>query len=252
MAESSDEIVRRLEGMARELRSEVINMLGRIEIPQLGKALSAVEIITTLYFHHLRINSLDPLWDGRDRFLLCKRNAAPILLAALAKVGLFPLEKLQDLNWVDSILQGNIDMSDVPGADMIQGSISKGLSVGLGSALEAKNQKKDFRVFVLLGREEVEAEEFRKEGIDAVRFKANNLTAIVDYNRVQIEGSVSELADSVLIGPEPMVERWESLGWFVIEIDGHNISQIVYVLDEAARVKAKPTVIVAHTIDDKG
>jgi transketolase len=236
----SEELIKRLEEIARDLRMDVIKALGKTGSGYLAESLSAAEIIASLYFHHLRLNPSDPLWDGRDRFVLSKLRAAPILYAALSRAGFFPAERLQSLKPSEE------GINRLPGVDADLTSPGRGLSVGLEIALQAKLSKKGFWVYVLLGEEEIQDERVQEAALDALHAKADNLTVIVDYNGVPVGSE-----DFDVMGPEPMVQKWESFGWFVIEIDGHDIFQMLYTLDEAVRVKGKPTVVVAHTVKGK-
>jgi len=212
-----------------------------------GGSLSSIDILTCLYFHHMRIKPEDPSWEDRDRFVLSKGHAAPALYAVLAELGYFPKEALLTLRQVGSMLQGHPDMRKTPGIEMSTGSLGNGLSVGIGMALGARLVRKNYHVYVLIGDGEVNEGEIWEAAMAASKYKLDNLTAICDFNRVQLDGPIEEIMPL-----DPLPEKWKAFNWNVIEIDGHNMEEILDALDEAKQIKGKPTMIIAHTIKGKG
>jgi len=236
-----------LEGIARKLRRHVITMISRAGSGHPGGSLSAADIITALYFRIMRHDPANPRWPDRDRFILSKGHAAPILYAALAECGYFPLEWLTTLRKSGTCLQGHTDSRLTPGVDMSAGSLGQGLSVGIGMALAAKMDGKGYRTYVLLGDGECQEGQVWEAAMFAPNYKLDNLTAIVDYNGLQLDGFTRQIMDL-----EPFVEKWRSFKWDVLQVDGHNMQQVVDALQKAAQVKDKPVVIVARTVKGKG
>jgi len=236
-----------LEGIARKLRRHVITMISQAGSGHPGGSLSAADIITALYFRTMRHDPANPHWPDRDRFILSKGHAAPVLYAALAECGYFPLEWLTTLRKSGTCLQGHTDSRLTPGVDMSAGSLGQGLSVGIGMALAAKMDGKGYRTYVLLGDGECQEGQVWEAAMFAPNYKLDNLTAIVDYNGLQLDGFTRQIMDL-----EPFVEKWRSFKWDVLQVDGHNMQQMVDALQKAARVKDKPVVIVARTVKGKG
>ncbi len=243
----SDELIGKMNNIARDIRRDVLMMTTKAKSGHPGGSLSAADIITALYFHHLRHDPKNPKWKDRDRFILSKGHVCPALYAALARCGYFPRETLWTLRQVGSILQGHPDMTKTPGVETSTGSLGQGLSIGVGMALAARLDKKDYRVYVLLGDGETDEGQVWEAAMSAAHYKLDNLTAIVDYNGLQLDGFVKDI-----MSIDPVVEKWRSFGWHTIEINGHNMREILDALDMAERIKFKPTVIVAHTIKGKG
>ena len=241
------ELVGELEAKAKRLRSEIIKMIYTAQSGHPGGSLSAADIITVLYFHQMRINPENPLWEDRDRFVLSKGHAAPALYAALAELGYFPKENLSSLRQIGSILQGHPDMRKTPGIDMSTGSLGNGLSIGIGMALSARLSKKDYDVYVLIGDGECDEGGIWEAAMAAAKYRLDNLIAICDFNRVQLDGPID-----TIMPLEPLSKKWESFNWNVIEIDGHNVLEILDALDEARRAKNPPSIIIAHTVKGKG
>ncbi len=236
-----------LEGIARKLRRHVITMISQAGSGHPGGSLSAADIVTALYFRVMRHDPSNPRWPDRDRFILSKGHAAPVLYAALAECGYFPLEWLTTLRKSGACLQGHTDSRLTPGVDMSAGSLGQGLSVGIGMALAAKLDKNDYRVYVLLGDGECQEGQVWEAAMFAPNYKLDNLTAIVDYNGLQLDGFTRQIMDL-----EPFVEKWRSFKWEVLQIDGHDMQQVVDALRNAGQVKDKPVVIVARTVKGKG
>lgn len=236
-----------LEQIAKGIRRHIITMLAKAGSGHAGGSLSAVEIVTALYFCILRHDPSRPQWAERDWFILSKGHAAPLLYAVLAERGYFPKEELATLRKLDSRLQGHTDRTATPGVEMSAGALGQGLSFGIGVALAARLDQKDYRVYVLLGDGECDEGQVWEAAMAAAHFKVDNLVAVVDHNELQLDGWNRQIMNL-----EPLGEKWHSFGWHVIEIDGHNFAQILNALKEAKQIKGQPTVIVAHTIKGKG
>jgi len=233
--------------MAKKLRRHVITMIATAGSGHPGGSLSAADIITALYFKVLHYNPRNPQWPGRDRFILSKGHAAPILYAALAEAGFFPVAELATLRKLDSRLQGHADRKFTPGVEMSAGSLGMGLSFAIGVALAARLDSKNYRTYVLLSDGECEEGQTWEAALAAAHFKLDNLTAIVDYNGMQLSGWTRDIMNL-----EPFIQKWQAFGWHSIDIDGHNFNQILSACQEAKKIKGKPTVIVARTIKGKG
>jgi transketolase len=212
-----------------------------------GGSLSATDIITVLYFHTMRYDPKNTKWEDRDRFVLSKGHAAPALYAALAEAGFFPVDELLTLRKIGCRLQGHPCMRKVPGVEMSSGSLGQGLSVAIGMALAGRLDKKDYRVYVMLGDGEVESGNIWEAAMAAVHYKLDNITAFLDRNTLQIDGPTEQI-----MALEPLIEKWRAFGWHVIEIDGHNITEIINSIEEAKNTKGRPTLILAHTTKGKG
>ncbi|MHB0878406.1 MAG: transketolase [Anaerolineae bacterium] len=243
----SENLIGELEERARQLRCDVVQMVHDAGSGHPGGSLSAAEIIAALYFEHLRIDPGKPDWPERDRFLLSKGHAAPVLYAALAHRGFFPVEELCTLRQLGSRLQGHPDRLKTPGVEMTSGALGHGIAIGAGLALAARRTGASWRTYVLLGDGEMQAGVAWEGLLIAAKYRLSNLTAIVDQNDVQLDGPVHEI-----LPMEPMVDKWRAFNWAVIEIDGHNVRQILEALDEAAHIHDRPTVIIAHTTKGKG
>jgi transketolase len=240
-----------LKGMAKQLRRHVITMIATAGSGHPGGSLSAADIITALYFKVLRHDPKNPEWPDRDRFILSKGHAAPILYAALAEAGYFPVTELATLRKLDSRLQGHTDRNLTPGVEMSAGSLGMGLSFGIGVALAARLDSKAYRTYVLLSDGECEEGETWEAALAAAHFKAHskldNLTAIVDYNGMQLSGRTRDIMNL-----EPFSQKWQAFGWHTIDIDGHDFDQILSACQGAEKIRDKPIVIVARTIKGKG
>jgi transketolase len=204
--------------------------------------------VTTLYFGGiLRYRPDQPEWPERDRFIMSKGHAAPLLYAVLAQAGYFSRDELWRLRQIDSPVQGHPVQGMLPGVEATTGSLGQGLSVGLGHVLGGHLNKLDYRVYVLLGDGECEAGQVWEAAMAAAHFNADTLTAILDYNKFQETGPISrEMA------LEPLVDKWQSFGWHVEEADGHNLPALIHELKVAQMVKGQPTIIIAHTVKGKG
>ena len=235
-----------LEEMAKKLRRHVITMIATAGSGHPGGSLSAADIITALYFKILRHNPQNPHWQDRDRFILSKGHAAPILYAALAESGYFPVEELATLRKLGSRLQGHTDRNLTPGVEMSAGSLGQGLSFSVGVALAAKLDHRDYKTYVLLSDGECDEGQTWEAALSAAQFKLDNLVAIVDCNQIQLSGWTRDIMNL-----EPLNQKWQAFGWRTIDIDGHDFSQILSAF-QAEKIKGKPTVIIARTIKGKG
>jgi transketolase len=241
---SSDED---LAAVCKRLRRDIVTMIGKAGSGHPGGSLSAVEIVVTLYWKVLRHKPADPAWKDRDRFILSKGHAAPVLYAALAECGYFSKSELDTLRRLDSHLQGHADRTSTPGVEMSSGSLGQGLSFAVGTALAGRLDKQSWRVYALLSDGECDEGQTWEAAMSAVMFKVDNLTAIVDNNGIQLSGFNKDIMNL-----DPLNKKFESFGWHVIEIDGHNLTQVQDALEKAQRVKNQPTVIIAHTVKGKG
>ena len=247
MGYHSEELIAELSGIATELRRMVVDMIYRAQSGHPGGSLSAADIVTALFFHQMRVDPNNPNWPERDRLILSKGHAAPILYAALAKRGFFPVEDLNRLRQVDCHLQGHPDRLKTPGVEMTSGALGHGPCIGTGLALAARLDVSPYRTYVIVGDGEMQAGVAWEGVMAAAKFKLDNLTAIMDYNDVQLDGFVHDIMPL-----EPVLDKWRSFGWHTLELDGHNMRQILEALDEAKNVHGKPTVLVAHTTKGKG
>jgi len=247
MVSHSEKLIGELSKIARQLRIDALEMIHRRGQGHPGGSLSIAEIIAVLFFHHLRIDPTRPDWLERDRFILSKGHACATLYAALARRGFFPKEELTSWGYLNSRLQGHPDRLKTPGVEMTTGFLGHGLAIAAGLGLAARLKKKNYHIYVLLGDGECQAGIVWEGAMIAGKYKLSNLTAIVDYNDVQLDGPVHEIMPL-----EPFMEKWKAFNFAVIEIDGHNIREILDSLDMALEIHDKPTVIVAHTTKGKG
>lgn len=236
-----------LKSIAKSLRINIIKMLEKSQSGHPGGSLSACEILTALYFKEMNIDPKNPHWEDRDRFVLSKGHGAPVLYAVLAERGYFPREELNSLRKINSMLQGHPDMKGTPGVDMTTGSLGQGLSAASGMALAGKIDKKDYRVYALVGDGEVQEGIIWEAAMSAAHYKLDNLTVFMDHNGLQIDGKNEDVMNI-----EPIDEKFKAFGWHVIKIDGHNFEEIFAALEEAKNTKGKPTMIIASTVKGKG
>ena len=236
-----------LEIFATQIRMGIIEGTYNAKAGHPGGSLSSADLFAYLYGKEMRYNAKDPKWDDRDRFVLSKGHCAPGLYSALAYKGFFPVEDLKTLRHIGSYLQGHPNMNTVPGIDMSTGSLGQGISAACGMALAAKLDNKSYRTYTVLGDGEVEEGQVWEAAMFAAHNKLDNLVVIVDQNGLQIDGTVEEVA-----GIEPLDKKFESFGFEVIKIDGHDFNQIESALEKAKTVKGKPTAILAKTIKGKG
>jgi transketolase len=236
-----------LQEKARIMRSEILKMLTESGSGHTGGSLSAADIVTALYFYKMRHNPNDPKWSERDRFILSKGHAAPVLYAALALSGYFDPSLLKTLRKIGSPLQGHPCSTKLPGIEISTGSLGQGLSIANGMALGLKMEKRNSRVYCLLGDGETQEGQVWEAAMTASHYNLDNLCAIIDNNGLQIDG---QCCDIMCI--EPIVNKWEAFGWNVIDINGHDMKAVIGALDIAESVKMKPTMIVARTVKGKG
>ena len=222
-------------------------MIGQAKSGHPGGSLSATEIVTYLYFEELRIDPTNPKWDDRDRFILSKGHAAPVLYAALARRGFFPTEELSTLRKIGSHLQGHPDMKKVPGVDMSTGSLGTGFSAATGIAMACKLDKKENYVYTLLGDGEIQEGQVWEAAMSAAHYKLDNLIAFLDNNGLQIDGNIDDV-----LSPNPIDAKFAAFGWHVLVIDGHDFKQIADAVAAAKAEKGRPTMIVAKTVKGKG
>lgn len=241
-----DSVIRTLESKAKDIRLDIIEMIHAAKSGHPGGSLSAADIVSALYFQVMNINPERPRWENRDRFILSKGHACPVLYAALAERGYYAKSELSTLRKFRSILQGHPDMNKTPGVDMSSGSLGNGLSAGLGMALAAKWKSMVFRVYVMLGDGELNEGIVWEAAMAAAHHKLDNLVAIVDCNGLQITGCVKDVMNI-----EPLADKWKAFGWAAMEIDGHDMNEIVGALEEA-RTMTRPVVILAKTVKGKG
>lgn len=242
------QVVKDVKKIAAQLRKDVVMMIGgEGHVGHLGGSCSSADIVATLYFHKMKIDTKDPKWEGRDKFLMSKGHAAIIQYAALAEIGYFSKDLLVTLKSFGSILQGHPDRNKTPGVEANTGSLGQGLSISNGMAMAMKLDQKDNKVYCILGDGEMAEGQVWEAAMTAANFKLDNLVAIVDKNRLQATGTIEERFNT-----NPLPEKWKAFGWNVIEIDGHNMEEIIQALDKADEIKGIPTVIIAHTVKGKG
>jgi len=240
---------------AREARRLVVQAVHHSKAGHLGGPLSAADVLTALYFKILKIDPERPHWSDRDRFIMSKGHSAIGLYAVLALRGFLPVDELQTFDQINSRLQGHPDMTKLPGLDMSSGSLGQGLSPGVGMAIGAKLLGKDFHTWVMLGDGEIQEGQVWEAALVAERYNLDNLTAILDYNGLQQYGwtvSVANGKRQPRISIENPRQRWEAWGWNVLEMDGHDIGDILQTCQKALAVKNKPTLIISRSIKGKG
>ncbi len=238
---------RDLEEIARRIRIHIVKSTHAAGSGHPGGSLSATDIITALYFEVMNHNPEDKKWGLRDRFVLSKGHAAPALYGALAESGYFPVDELMTLRKLGSRLQGHPDMRKTPGIDVSTGSLGQGVSIACGMALAAKLDRRAYRVFAVCGDGEMQSGQIWEGAMFAAHQKLNHLTVFVDRNNLQIDGATEDV-----ISIEPLVSKWQSFGWHVQEINGHDMEEIVHSIHEAEEVHGRPSVIIAHTTKGKG
>ena len=236
-----------LEEISKSIRKNIIEMVYQAQSGHPGGSLSVTDILTVLYFDELRVNVNNVKDENRDRLILSKGHCSPALYATLAEKGFFPKDDLKQFRKVESYLQGHPDMKKIPGVDMTSGSLGQGLSVANGMALSGKLEKKDYRVYCILGDGEIEEGQIWEAAMTSSHYKLDNLCVIVDNNNLQIDGKIEDV-----MNPYPIDKKFESFGFFVIEINGHDFGQIKEALKKAKSIKERPTVIIAKTIKGKG
>ncbi len=212
-----------------------------------GGSLSSTDIMTALYFSKMRVDPANPHWEDRDRFVLSKGHCSPALYGVLALKGFFPIEDVKTFRSIDGHMSGHAEMRKIKGIDMSTGSLGQGISAAVGMAMAGKLDKKDYRVYAIMGDGEIEEGQVWEAAMAANKYKLDNLCAFVDVNGLQIDGPTCEVMPT-----EPIDEKFAAFGWNVIKIDGHNFDEILSALDNAEACKGKPTVILAKTVKGKG
>lgn len=239
--------VEELQSIAKVIRKDIVAMLTESASGHPGGSLSATDIVTTLYFHEMNVDVNNPKDPNRDRFVLSKGHAAPVLYSALARKGFFNPDELLTLRKFGSNLQGHPNMNDVAGIDMSTGSLGQGISAATGMALAGKIDNKSYRVYSVLGDGELEEGQVWEAAMAAAHYNLDNLTIFVDFNGLQIDGDVTKV-----MNPCPIDKKFEAFGWNVLVIDGHNYDEIIEALDKAKNTKGLPTCIIAKTVKGKG
>jgi len=234
--------------MARNLRLDILESTTIAGSGHPSSSFSSVEICTALFFGGIiNFDAKRPDWPERDRFIMSKGHAAPLLYPLLARAGYFPHEMIYQLRQIDSPVQGHPILGLLPGIEATTGSLGQGLSIGVGHVLGGRLNKLDYRVYVLIGDGECQAGQVWEAAMSAAHFKADKLTAILDYNKYQEMGPISrEMAI------EPLVEKWQAFGWHVLEVDGHDIEALLITIKDAQEIHGKPQIIISHTIKGKG
>ena len=238
--------VEQLQAIASQLRLDVVRMVHDAKDGHPGPALSAIDMITTLYFREMNIDSSNPQWADRDRFILSKGHACPALYAALARKGYFSVDEFKGLRGMGCLLQGHPCMKKTPGVDMTSGSLGNGLSIGVGMAIAGKYRKKSYNTYVILGDGEIQEGIIWEAAMCAKRYQLNNLIVFVDHNGWQSGGQVEEIS-----GLLPILPKWEAFGWHCQAIDGHDFAQIITAIENARKTPG-PSVIIAKTVKGKG
>jgi transketolase len=244
--EHSPKLIRELQETARELRIESLRMIHRRGQGHPGGTLSAADVMAALFFRQMRIDPARPGWEGRDRFILSKGHASAILYVALAKRGFFPMQELETWGSIGGRIQGHPDRLKTPGVDMSAGCLGHGISIAAGLGLAARLKKLDYRTYVMAGDGECQAGVIWEGAMLAAKYRLSNVVLIVDFNEVQLDGTVQEIMPVA-----PFREKWQAFDWNTIRIDGHDMMAILQALD-ASQLSDRPTVIIAHTIKGKG
>jgi transketolase len=239
--------INELKTIARKMRRDIVNMIGTAGSGHPGGSLSAVEIMTALYFKVLKHDPADHHWEDRDRFILSKGHAAPVLYAALCESGYLPESELQTLRKIDSRLQGHPECTLTPGVEMSAGALGQGLSFAIGVAIAGRLDARDYYTYVLMGDGECDEGQVWEAAMAAAHFKLDKLIAIVDNNGIQIDGWNKDVMNI-----EPFADKWKSFNWNVIEIQGNDLAQVIGALEKARSSSGQPTVIIAHTTKGEG
>jgi len=239
--------IEELQEIAKRIRREIVRMIGAAGSGHPGGSLSAVEMVVELFFNHMRIDPHNPKWPDRDRFILSKGHAAPVLYAAMAEAGYTPLDQLNTLRKLGSIYQGHPDVRFIPALEASTGSLGEGLSLAIGMGIAARLDGRQYRTYVMLGDGESQEGQIWEAAMSAAFHKIDNVVAFVDYNKIQLDGFVKDIMEVA-----PLAAKWRAFGWHTLEIDGHSLPAIQNALAEAEATKGVPTCIVANTIKGKG
>lgn len=243
----TDSLISELQERARQIRLDTLDMVYRRQAGHPGGSFSAAEILAALYFHHLKIDPANPRWPERDRFILSKGHAAAALYAALARRGYFPVEDLEKWGHLDGHLQGHPDRVKTPGVEMSSGFLGHGLSVAVGMALAQRLGGPRYHIYVLMSDGCMQSGVAWEGALAAAKYRCHEVTVIMDYNDVQLDGAAHDIMPL-----EPLIDKWKAFGFAVLEINGHNLRQVLDALDEALEIHSMPTVILAHTTKGKG
>lgn len=243
MKKNKEELIQ----ISTQIRKDIIEMLTESASGHPGGSLSAADIVTTLFFNELNIDPKNPKDENRDRFVLSKGHAAPVLYSALARRGYFDPKELMTLRKIDSKLQGHPNMNDVPGIDMSTGSLGQGISAAVGMALAGKTDNKDYRVYAILGDGELEEGQVWEAAMAGAHYNLDNLTIFIDFNGLQIDGDITKV-----MNPSPIDKKFEAFGWNVLTIDGHNYDEILDAIQKAKNHKGQPTAVLCNTVKGKG
>jgi transketolase len=236
-----------LKEIAKKVRTNILHMLTKAGSGHTGGSLSAVDVAVGIYFSKMNFKPDDPKWKDRDRFIMSKGHAAPLIYAIMAEAGYFPMETVGTLRKIESPLQGHPCCKSLPGIEVSTGSLGQGLSVANGMALGLRLDNNPARIYCIMGDGEIQEGQIWEAAMTAAHYKIDNLCGVVDNNGLQIDGPVEEV-----MGIKPINDKWAAFGWHVIDIDGHNMEEILNALDEAETIKGKPTIIIANTTKGKG
>lgn len=247
MGKMTKKQLERLKEVASDIRCNVVSMVKEAQVGHIGGSLSVTDILVALYFNVMDIRPQDPGWEDRDRLILSKGHGATALYSTLAYKGFFPVAGLNTFGCIDSAYQVHPDRKKVPGVEVSTGALGQGLSVGIGMALAAKLDNKDYHTFIILGDGEIQEGQVWEAAMFAAHYKLDNMTVILDYNNVQLMGDVSEIMDV-----SPVDEKWSSFGWQVKVIDGHDLELLAETLQESKSSKKGPKIIIAKTTKGKG
>jgi len=246
MTADTDKLISELQAKAKVIRKDIIKMLCCACSGHPGGSLSSTDLVTALYFSVLRHDPKNPKWEDRDRFHMSKGHCCPLWYTVLAHSGYFSKDILPTLRKFGSMLQGHPDRR-IPGIEAASGSLGQGLSISLGIALAGKLDKKDYRVYCLMGDGEIQEGNIWEAAMAAAHYHCDNICAILDQNGFQIDGRTADVMNL-----EPVADKWRAFGWNVISIDGHDMKAILGAYDQASKAKGKPTIIIAHTTKGKG
>jgi len=239
--------VQELQTIAKQVRRDIVEMITHAGSGHPGGSLSAVEILVTLFFDVMQHDPNNPKWPDRDRFILSKGHAAPVLYSVFAECGYTPKNQLNTLRKLGSMYQGHPDVRFLPALEASTGSLGEGLSIGIGMALAAKLDKRPSRVYVVLGDGESQEGQIWEAAMFGGDKGVDNVVAMVDYNRIQLDGFVNDIMPL-----EPLADKWRAFNWHAIEVDGHSIPELQSAFAEAAQTRGRPTAIIAHTVKGKG
>lgn len=239
--------VAELMNIAKQVRLKILHMLTKAGSGHTGGSLSAVDAAVAIYFSKMNFNPKEPFWKDRDRFILSKGHAAPLLYAIMAEAGYFPTEVLDNLRKIESPLQGHPCCTSLPGIEVSTGSLGQGLSVANGMALGLRLDNSRARVYCIMGDGEIQEGQIWEAAMTAAHYKIDNLCAVIDNNGLQIDGPVQKV-----MGIAPIHDKWSAFGWHVIDVDGHDMEKILAALDKAEETKGRPSVIIANTTKGKG